>query len=69
MYIVPLYNIGMPLDAIVMMRFPSDVKVALKKAAKAERRSMSNLALAVLSEWLADHGHMKSSKPSKKKGS
>jgi len=48
----------MTLDAIVIMRFPDDVKAALRKAAQAERRSMSNLALAVLSEWLAARGYL-----------
>lgn len=55
---IPIYNAPMALDAVVMMRFPSDVKVALQAAAAAERRSMSNLALAVLSEWLAARGYL-----------
>ncbi len=68
MCIEPLYNAGMTLDAVVMMRFPSDVKDALKRAAKAERRSMSNLALAVLSDWLVENGHLKPTRPNAKRG-
>jgi hypothetical protein len=58
MYIDPLYNSEMALDAVVMMRFPADVKAALQLAAIDERRSMSNLALSVLSEWLAERGYL-----------
>jgi hypothetical protein len=64
----PLYNVGMTLDAIMMMRFPSDVKAALAKAAKAEHRSMSNLTLAVMSEWLVEQGYMRPTKPAAKRG-
>ena len=53
----------MALDAVVIMRFPSDVKAALQRAAKAEDRSMSNLALAVLRQWLIDHGHLLETRP------
>lgn len=51
-----------------MMRFPSDVKAALKRAADAEQRSMSNLALAVLTAWLVEHGYMHTKKPESRKG-
>jgi hypothetical protein len=67
MYVEPLYNMGMTLDAIMMMRFPSDVKTALAKAAKAEHRSMSNLTLAVMTDWLVANGYMKATKPTPKK--
>jgi hypothetical protein len=56
----------MALDAIMMMRFPSEVKVALAKAAKAEHRSMSNLTLSVMTDWLVANGYMKATKPAKK---
>jgi hypothetical protein len=47
------------LDSILIMRFPDNVKRALRRAAKAEgRRSMSALALAVLSEWLTGRGYL-----------
>ncbi len=68
MYGKPLYNSVMTLDAIVMMRFPTNVKAALRKAAEAEQRSMSNLALAVLTAWLVEQGYMKATKPAVKKG-
>jgi hypothetical protein len=45
-------------DSILIMRFPSDVKEALRMAAQAERRSMTNLTLVVLSDWLAERGYM-----------
>jgi len=68
MYVKPIYNGAMTLDAIMMMRFPTNVKAALRKAAKAEQRSMSNLALAVLTTWLVEQGYMKPTKPAGKKG-
>lgn len=67
MYVVPLYNEVMTLNAIMMMRFPSEVKVALAKAAKAEQRSMSNLTLSVMTAWLVENGYMKPTKPAAKK--
>lgn len=67
LYVAPLYNEAMTLDAIMMMRFPSDVKAALAKAAKAEQRSMSNLTLAVMTDWLVANGYMKPTKPAAKK--
>jgi hypothetical protein len=63
------YNGAMTLDAIVMMRFPSDVKAALQAAAKSERRSMSNLALAVLESWLVKQGYLKPDRPAPRRGS
>jgi len=68
MYVMPLYNVLMTLDAIMMMRFPSDVKAALAKAAKAEQRSMSNLTLSVMTDWLVANGYLKPAKPAAKRG-
>jgi hypothetical protein len=45
-------------DAILIMRFPRDVKQALQDAANRENRSMSNLALVVLSDWLRERGYL-----------
>lgn len=67
MYVRPQYKAVMPLDAIMMMRFPSHVKAALARAAKAEQRSMSNLTLSVMTEWLVENGYMKPAKPAAKK--
>ena len=49
----------MPLDAVVMVRFPSEVRDALKTAASEQRRSMSNLMLTVLEAWLVEQGYLK----------
>ena len=48
----------MPLDAVVMVRFPSQVRDALKAAASEQRRSMSNLMLTVLEAWLVEQGRL-----------
>ena len=67
MYDATIYNGNMTLDAIMMMRFPSDVKAALARAAKAEQRSMSNLTLAVMTDWLVASGYMKPKRPAAKR--
>lgn len=67
-YLAPLYKSKMTLDAIMMMRFPSEVKAALAKAARAEQRSMSNLTLSVVTDWLVANGYMKAVKPAAKRG-
>lgn len=66
-YSEPIYKPDMTLDAIFMMRFPSDVKAALAKAAKAEQRSMSNLTLSVMTAWLVENGYLTPTKPTAKK--
>jgi len=43
---------------ILIMRFPSDVKAALRKAAEAERHSMSNLTFGILVEWLEARNYL-----------
>lgn len=63
MYSGMTHGAAMTLDTVVMMRFPSKVKTALQVAAKAERRSMSNLALAVLEGWLVEGGYLKPARP------
>jgi predicted HicB family RNase H-like nuclease len=68
MYVTALYKPDMTLDAIMMMRFPTEVKAALSKAAKAEQRSMSNLTLSVMTDWLVENGYMKPAKPAAKRG-
>jgi hypothetical protein len=57
----------MALDAVVLMRFPSDVKSALQRAAVDERRSMSNLALSVVSGWLTEQGYLPEPRPQVKR--
>ena len=45
-------------DSMVMFRAATEVKKALKKAAREDSRTMSNLALKIVTEWLRDHGHL-----------
>ena len=40
-------------DDVLNLRVPGDVKQALKRAAEADERSVSGLALKILREWLA----------------
>jgi hypothetical protein len=56
-------------DATITFRLPKTTLEALKDAAKAERRSNSNLALAIVSEWLEEKGYLaKSGAGAKRKG-
>ena len=43
-------------DDVLNFRVPADLKVALKKAAAKDERSMSMMAVRILREWLANHG-------------
>lgn len=45
-------------DAVLIMRFPADVKSALRKAADADHRSMSGLVLKLVSDYLASEGYL-----------
>jgi hypothetical protein len=45
-------------DSIVMFRAPESLKQALKRAAQDDARTMSSLALKVLSDWLRDHRYL-----------
>ena len=56
----------MALETVLIMRFPEDVKEALRAAAKVERRSMSNLTLGILAEWLEAREYLSRQRPSKK---
>jgi hypothetical protein len=58
---------AMERDAQVVMRFPSGVKDALRRAAEADQRTMSTLALIILREWLEKHGHLPKS-PTRRRG-
>lgn len=53
-------------DASITFRLPQATRDALARAAEAERRSLSNLAVAVLSEWLEAHGHLPKARPAKR---
>ena len=53
-------------EDVFVMRIPTDVKNALRAAAKTERRSMSNLTLGILAEWLEAREYLSRQRPSKK---
>ena len=48
----------MLLDEVLNLRVPSDLKVALKKAAEHDDRSMSVMATRILREWLTEYGFL-----------
>ena len=52
------YNCAMERDATLILRLPSAVKDALAQAAKDDLRSMSGMAMRVLSDWLTSNGYL-----------
>ncbi len=45
---------------MLVLRLPIEVKRALQQAGEADAgRSMSGMAVKILSEWLGEHGHMR----------
>lgn len=53
-------------DDMLVMRLPGDVKTALRKMAKTQDKSMSNLVVGILSGWLVARGALRA-KPAAKK--
>lgn len=45
-------------DATMTFRLPAATRAALERAAEAERRSLSSLAVLILEDWLRDEGHL-----------
>jgi hypothetical protein len=45
-------------DAMMVFRLPTATRKALQRAAKVEQRSMSNMALRIVSEWLSANGYL-----------
>ena len=43
-------------DNVLNFRVPGDLKLALRRAAKQDERSMSMMAARILREWLAENG-------------
>jgi predicted transcriptional regulator len=41
------------------MRFDPELKAALDKAAKADRRTVSSLVMKILEDWLKEKGWLK----------
>lgn len=50
---------------MLVLRLPIEVKTALQQAGEADAgRSMSGMAVKILSEWLGEHGHLRQAAPS-----
>lgn len=43
-------------DETLNLRVPGELKDALRHAAEADGRTVSNLAVLIMREWLASHG-------------
>ena len=43
-------------DDVLNFRIPAELKVALRRAAAEDERSMSMMAVRILREWLTEHG-------------
>ena len=62
-------NTTLPMDRddTLIVRLPSTVKAAVRKAAEADHgRSMSGMVVRILSEWLTKNGHLRADAPKKK---
>ncbi len=53
-----LHSDRMALDAMLVVRFPQDVKDALLRAAEDDSRSMSSMALIIVREGLESRGYL-----------
>jgi hypothetical protein len=59
----------MTLDTTLVVRFPSEVKEALQRAADDDNRSMSSMALIIIREGLQDRRYLdKPRKPVRSRG-
>jgi len=58
----------MTLDAMLVVRFPQDVKDALQRAAENDSRSMSSMCLIIISEGLQARGYLPKPGQAKRKG-
>ena len=59
----------MTLDAMLVVRFPQDVKDALQRAAEDDARSMSSMCLIIIREGLQQRGYLdKPKKPVRSRG-
>ena len=52
----------MTLDAMLVVRFPKDVKDALQRAAEDDARSMSSMCLIIIREGLQERGYLEKAK-------
>lgn len=53
-----LHRDQMALEAMLVVRFPRDVKKALQRAAEEDSRSMSSMALIIIREGLQARGYL-----------
>jgi hypothetical protein len=53
-----VYTSLMERDSVLIMRFPAEVKAALRRAAEEDHRSMSGLVLKLVSDYLIDGGYL-----------
>ena len=59
----------MTLDAMLVVRFPQEVKDALQRAAEDDARSMSSMCLIIIREGLQTRGYLdKPRKPVRNQG-
>lgn len=61
------YKCHMAMDAMVVLRMPRKVREALKASAEADMRSMSAMAVKILTEQLTATGFLKAKKPNRAK--
>ena len=52
----------MTLDTTLVVRFPSEVKDALQRAAEDDHRSMSSMCLIIIREGLQERGYLEKPK-------
>jgi len=52
----------MTLDAMLVVRFPQDVKDALQRAAEDDSRSMSSMCLIIIRKGLQERGYLEKPK-------
>jgi hypothetical protein len=48
-----------PRDAQISFKIPASMKRALESAARADKRSVSSMALVILEAWLKEKGFLK----------
>ncbi len=64
-----LTMLDMERDASITFRLPSATRRALERAAEADRRGLSNLIAAILTDWLEHKGYLPKPKRERRGGS
>jgi hypothetical protein len=52
------YNLDVKSDAVLNLRVPAPIKHALGRAADANLRSLSSMAVWAMAEWLSENGYL-----------